>query len=958
MKSKYLFLAMATATMVACTNDDFTQESSIIGHDNLGELINAPIMGVGLESDAITKAIDENGKFLWDPTTEGEGQNAKVTKTENIGLCWTGVGSSKYPGPATETGDNVYTNIKFDHVGWMFASAENENPKLHCGVLENGAFHNWNPQLEPQATYSNDAWIPKIPGETFDYERGLFKSNNGTIYTGEYIVYFPYSDSFWNAPVTAEQDRILTLGLKKSGEDYVVANSTQLVNENSFNVGYVNSIEGGDEACAFTTRMLTSGIKLSVKGEANIKEIVLLSKGEKAFITKMALSASEIKKCRTTGSGDLSKDIYMLQDKNNEYASTLVVKTHEEKNCLKVNSTAQTIYIPFLPNTFDDLKVLIVNNEGQVAEIGFDSAMEFIPNKFRPLSLYFNSNGKVHKGESATAPVAGTFTAKNYAYDEESFIDAFTKARTNAANATVDPRTVQLLDNITLTKQVQNQYYTNSANSVIVKSDEDLNGEKNLLTLGGIEASNVDYRFRDVVFDADIENEPQGCCNKGKASLTLIDVTTAEGTELNLYGTKLNLFSQNVVFNGDVYSKFEPKDEEEELHPDRVPEIQLLDNKSNGTVVAKGEFLNEGKMDIALKTKFSLKGGQLINGSDADYRASITVNGNGYVGEDGVLLMSDEATFTNRGDIYNKGNIDNDSKAGSFTNEADATFTDYVGSTLSGHRIINKENAEFICEVNSLVRYNNAIDLDGIRPTTILRFVYGKDANIGNGTFTTTYTLQPNKDNGIYVPYSEDKLMKFESAIDAITNDKANTLQINAATNQDKEVIATTIGSFTIKSGRVDLYHAGLTIDGNYTVDGGHHTYFGENLTVTGNVEFENVIANASNNELTGAVNLKEGKILTVGKDIIVNKVTTLTFKNGSQVIAKNMTVKKDQKVTFEKNNVTKLGEKDPENGVLENWGEITIVNAVTGSDVAAKVWCNRREGKGIYVNNSYPQYW
>lgn len=954
MKSKYLFLAMATATMVACTNDDFTQESSIIGHDNLGELINAPIMGVGLESDAITKAIDEKGKFLWDPTTEGEGQSAKVTKTENIGLCWTGVGSSKYPGPATETGDNVYTNIKFDHVGWMFASAKNENPKLHCGVLENGAFHNWNSQLEPQAAYSNGAWAPKIPSETFDYERGLFKSNNGTIYTGEYIVYFPYSDSFWNAPVTAEQDRILTLGLKQSGTDYVVANPTQLVNENSFNVGYVNCIEGGDEACAFTTRMLTSGIKLSVKGDANIKEIVLLSQGEKAFITKMALSASEIKKCRTTGSGDLSKDIYMLQDKNNEYASTLVVKTHNGDNCLKVNGTTQTIYIPFLPNTFNNLKVLVVNNKGKVAEIGFDSAMEFIPNKFRPLSLYFNPNGNVHKGEP-TDPVAGTFTAKNYAYDEESFIDAFTKARTNAANATEAPRTVQLLDNITLTEHKANPYYTTSANPVIVNSDEDLNGEKNLLTLGGIEENgNKDYMFRDVVFDADIENEPQGCCNKGKASLALIDATTAKGTKLTLYGTTLNLHSKNVKLYGDVYSKFEPADEEGELHPDRVPEIQLIYNNSNGTVVAKGEFLNEGKMDIALQTKFSLEGGQLINGSDADYRASITVKGNGKSGQDGVLLMSDEATFTNRGDIYNKGNIDNDSKAGSFTNEADATFTDYVGSTLSGHRIINKDNAEFICEVNSLVRYNNAIDREGIRPTTILRFVYGKDANIGDGTFTTTYTLQPNKDNGIYVPYSEDKLMKFESAIDA---ENTNVLTINNAIDAENKAIETKIGDLTVKSGKINLNHNALIIDGNYTADGAANTQFNVGVQeITGNIILTKV--NKVNGYSNGDVWLVAGKTLNVNGDIVVEDVAgTVSFQEGSNVKAANMTVKSSQKVTFEKNNVTALGEKGI-NGVLTNWGEITIVNAVTGSDVAAKVWCNQRVGKGTYVNNSYPQYW
>ncbi|WP_288179809.1 hypothetical protein, partial [Bacteroides sp. CAG:633] len=417
----------------------------------------------------------------------------------------------------------------------------------------------------------------------------------------------------------------------------------------------------------------------------------------------------------------------------------------------------------------------------------------------------------------------------------------------------------------------------------------------------------------------------------------------------------LNLYSQNVKLYGDVYSKFEPADEEEELHPDRVPEIQLIKNNSNGTVVAKGEFLNEGKMDIALQTKFSLEGGQLTNGSaDADYRASITVNGIGNVGEDGVLLMSKGATFTNHGDIYNKGNIDNDSEAGTFTNEADATFTDYVGSTLSGHRIINKDNAEFICEVNSLVRYNNAIDLDGIRPTTILRFVYGKDANIGDGTFTTTYTLQPNKDNGIYVPYNESKLMKFESAIDA---ENTNVLTINNAIDAENKAIETKIGDLTVKSGKINLNHNALIIDGNYTADGAANTQFNVGVKeITGNIILTKV--NKVDGYSNGDVWLVAGKTLNVNGDIVVEDVAgTVSFQEGSNVKAANMTVKSSQKVTFEKNNVTALGEKGI-NGVLTNWGEITIVNAVTGSDVAAKVWCNQRVGKGTYVNNSYPQYW
>ncbi|WP_277121218.1 hypothetical protein [Bacteroides ndongoniae] len=953
MKSKYLFLAMAAATMVACTNEDFTQEASSVGHDGLGELVKAPMLGVSIEADANTKAFEGTG-FLWRPTTV----NGKVTSTENIGLCWTGVGTPEYGGPTDVTGDKVYTNIKFDHVGWLYSGEK--TPKLHCGVLENGEYHNWNEDLTPVAQWNDTRWEPMKAGQSFDYATGMFKSDNGTIYAGEYIVYFPYNNSFWNAPVTAEQNRILTLDIKADETlttSYTVADPSQLMSENSFNVGYVAAINGGDEACAFSTKMLTSGINFKLNGDADIKEIVLLSKGEKAFITKMALSAKKIKE--NIANGTLTTDVYMTSYQGNEAASTLVVKTHDEKgNCLNILPYfgTTTFYVPFLPNTFQDMRVLIVDKDGRVAEINIPSLdnITFEANKPKNLTLNFIGN-QVKYNDTVIA----TFENVNYAYDEESFIDAFTKARTNANDEKVAPRTVQLLDNITLTKQVQDQYYKTSTYSVMINSDEDLNGEKNLLTLGGIENVNVNYMFRDVVFDADIENEPKGCCNKGKASLTLIDATTAVGTTLNLYGTTLKLFSQNVNFYGNVYSQFEPKDEEGELHPERVPEIKLLDNNSNGTVVAKGEFLNEGKMDIALETKLSLEGGQLTNGSaNADYRASITVNGNGAVGEDGVLLMSEGATFTNHGDIYNKGNIDNNSAEGTFTNEDGATFTDYVGSTLSGYRIENKGNAEFICEVNSLIRYNNAIDLNGIRPTTTLRFVYGDNANIGNGDFIKEYTLQPNKDNGIYVPYNESKLMKFESAIDATTDNKANTLRINAATNQDNEVIATTIGSFTIKSGRVDLYHAGLTIDGNYTVDGGHHTYFGENLTVTGNVAFKNVIdAKNTESSLTGEVNLKEGKILTVGENIIVNKVTALTFKNGSQVIAKNMTVDKAQKVTFEKNNVTKLGKYGFE-GVLTNNGQITIVNAVSGSDVAAKVWCNKRLGNGTYVNNSYPQYW
>lgn len=90
----------------------------------------------------------------------------------------------------------------------------------------------------------------------------------------------------------------------------------------------------------------------------------------------MALSASKIKDC--IAKGELTTDIYMKDVKDNEAASTLVVKTHDESgNCLTVSSSASQFYVPFLPNTFEDMRVLIVNKDGLVAEINLESLKKY-----------------------------------------------------------------------------------------------------------------------------------------------------------------------------------------------------------------------------------------------------------------------------------------------------------------------------------------------------------------------------------------------------------------------------------------------------------------------------------------------------------------------------------------------------------------------------------------------------
>lgn len=931
MNKKILLAAALPMLFAACSEESFNSEVAVGGHDNLGQLIEAPLLGGGVEQNADTK-IYQGNTWKWLPETDG---SSMITGVNSIGLCWTGVNNNAdgYPGPTSTTGPLVYTNVKFDHAGWLYTGQE--DVKLHCGELVNGEFHNGVVDDTPQATpdYADRKWTASGAG-TLDMTTGVFKSQNGTIYEGEYIVYSPYNPSFWNAPVTAQQERLMDLTI----DNGCVSDPEELLSKYAFNVGYKRQISGGADAAKFTTYMLTSGIKFSLTADVDteIKEIVLWSKGEEKFITSQALSAEAIKKA----GANLSKDIYLTDEaykKINAASSTMVVRT----NGLKVTSSVPALFtVPLLPEDIKDLQVLIVNEAGQTAVLDFwkETGMSFAAGKSKSLKLNFVEGGVQYKSSSV---VKGTreFLPLNYAYDNDSFLAAYTKAE---QGTTTSGRTVVMLDDIELTASAE--VYGQTKKPVYVESDPSFDAtRKNVLTLGGNKSGDKVYSFRNTDFDVNIVNNPKGCCNQGSVNLRLYDSSTAENTDLTLYGAQLELWNSNNL-KGSLNSKFEPKDEEGEEHPDRVPVVYV----SSGTTTATAGVLNEGKMYVQLGEtpgKLVLDGAMMENAEGA----SIEVKGEGETAQDGVIRMEGTAKLTNKGDIYNHGNIDNNSSAeSSFVNNAGATFTDYVGSTLSGHRIENK--GEFISEVNSLVRYNNAIDPEGIRPTTIVRFVFGDDViNIGSGKFTTTYTLEPQAGkDGIYVPYdTNNTLIKFESCID-----RGNTLTLNHA-KDGTTIKSVKIGNLTVKSGQITIEHEALYIKGNYEATGAaQNTHF--------KVGVKEIAGDLLLTAVSGNVRLAAEKELNVTGDIVVTKVSGtdhVMFEQGSKVNAANMTVKAGQMVTFKENNVTKLGSKG-DKGVLTNDGSINIVNTVTGSNVAAKVWCNKRLGSGTYANNSYPQYY
>lgn len=964
MKSKYLFLAAAMPlAFTACQSDELVIENVEGERDQLGTLIEAPMLGVGVDMSGATRSYD-NKKWYWTPTLNSNGD--AVIGVEKIGLCWTGVNNNAdgYAGPATTTGDMVYTNIRFDHAGWLYQGES--APEFRCGNLENGLFNRWFAGLTPKAEFGTESFGYKAAYDTkvIDFQTGMFKSDNGTIYEGEYIVYFPYNNSFWNAPVTAKQDRIMTLESTNTTSGKV-EDAFELMTKYSFNVGYKNQISGGDDACEFSTRILSSSLHLNITDVATekatgtkLKDIVLWSKGQKGFITSQALSAQEIKKAYPA----LTTDIYLDDPKINESSATLVVKT---PGVVTYASNDADIYIPVLPNKIDDFNILITRTDGKVGVLCKSTwaNFEFEPNTPKALTLEIKGDDIYQKTGSAPYPKVGEFKALNYAYDEESFYEAYKAAHANVAGAAEAPRTVVMLDDIELTKQQTEYSAVSASNRVIIDSDamaEDAGFGKMTLTLGHSEGKPVNYHFTTTDFDVNVKNAVEGCCTTGPNNLTLQQTKTYAGTELTMEGGVEFVLYHQIDFDGDVNLIEEGEDEEGNDHSDRTPTTKVA---AYAMVNATAEVQNDGNITIeAGKTpgKFYLVGAQMINDGN------ITVKGNGISGQDAVLNIYKNAagdvnaTLKNNGTIDNMGNIFNNSAAGAFTNETTAVFTDYVGSTLSGYRIKNIGDGEFICEVNSLVRYENAIDPAGIRPTTTLRFVYGDAVNIGVGSWTTEYTLAPQAGkDGIYVPYNtNNELIDFESAVDDVAGGKVvNTLTLNNAVDADGNPVDTKIGNLTIKSGKVTVAHEALTIQGNYTADGALNTYLPVGIkSVTGNVVMKNIV---NDHGCTGALLLNPGQELNVKGDIIVTNVKGgVTFANGSKVNAKNLSVAAGQNVTFDKNNVTTLGAKDVAGtGVLTNAGSIDIVNTVTGSDVAAKVWCNSLAGNGAYANNSYPQY-
>ena len=921
MKTKYLLGALTFPfVMAACTNDDFEVVNNGGGQNLEGDMIELPdnfaLVGTkAAGADTRAGVIDE--KLGWYPVGDKALDAAMILNECNwdrIGLAWLNAAGAQ--------DGRVYTNYTFRHYGWLNKGAQKANyDKCNDNVLTNGVwftgdaaqkeqFKKWNGSTEVNVT---DFWNATNSAYQFestnfsdagvDANRGLFRTDCGTIFGGEYLVYYPFNEELkdidhLSAISTTEftnKRNISTdnTSYKNAGGDY----KTNLAPE-YFMVGRT-SVNGGVQAAEFSLGQLSGMIALKVQNntDSEIKDItkaVIYAK-EGKFYTSVKLDATKIV---NSESAALGEQLYYNEEQA-ETAVTLISEASNTTDGITIEPENYTVFgFAALPTTISEYLVIIQDKEGNT----------YAENKTTPLTVKpLAWNGITI---SAKAPNAREL----YAYDEASFQQAIKKAEATARIN--NPVTIYLLGTVTLTKSIEIPAYV----TVEAMTEDD----KLVVSRHETTAVNL-FVMKDATLDCSVDIQGQGCC--GLRPGTMIMNGDLKPTRV------INNFGSTITF-GEYADK------------SRMVESEI-EGVINNVKDRENEACVLGSITIRPYTTVSLSG-TLVN----DGNVTIETSGTGDTGTDGTLNIYTTGKLDNNNAVTLYGNLATNGK-GQFNNNK--TFTVKVSAQITSKGVTNQpDEAEYICEVNSDVRYADAINnaSDAIHYTTLVRFVDGYNFNDYG---IVTYAIEPNTTDG-KITNKKNRLIDFESKI---SSDK-----VLALTGVDVEVSegetthkATTIGKLTIVGGGFEMNHKTLTVDElNVAYAEASQRWFQVNgkLNVSGNVNISNFENTAAKKDLAFNKGIAVGGNMTVdnthGENILFAKGTESEIKG-------YMDVNTHAQMKFEANSVTTIR---GELGFM-NDGQVNIVpaTAVDDGDVAARVICKTFDNfgdKSKWLNGSYPQ--
>lgn len=730
----FLFTAALVSALAACTNDEFVSNNNSMsdGKGLLVELDPNFTIASTKGDDASTRAYDKDGKFVWLPD-EINTADGSATTPATLGLCWTGVNNVNAEYSAlTATDYRVFTNYKFEHKGWLYeGQTAPDYDQCAEGAIENGQFipgsgtqtvATWSGsgtasdgELQAGAgKYSKTTVSGDFANTPLDFSAGFFKSELGTIYQGEYIVYFPYSDEFFNGPVVAVSPKTVELeGLKvaalENGKVQHDANTYAAMSKHGFSVGYTGNMDGGVNAQSFSTKILSGGVvvRLTNSGasapDKGIKTVTLYSKN-KEFILKQSLSASAIKAANNDGS-KYGESFYYGEP--SETSKTLVAEVKDNTTptggALKpAKDNYVDIVIPALPTSVEDLTVLLTNEDNLTAEYKI-SGTTTIKSVGQGWTLLPNID------------VAKLTFDKIYAIDQESFLAATGNASdTNMINVKREDgnKTIRVLGEIELTDL--NYDIRIPAGYTIVGEEGDalvLKGAASGKTALFIVSPVEDFSTTTMdapVLDCDVIVESAGCCLEKGARLEIGNATVGENANITIQGHEEGgLPASSTDGTKDGWLSFD---------------MDSTQATVNGVIVNEGQ-LTFGKVERKATTKAEVE----LNGSIQNKKNMVifyqgtTEDGNDdarlFVSETGNLMNENGAEFTVEGELYFNGKGYN---KGVINDRVSSQVTGNVGLFVCDPEL---EGNEYICDVNDPgKRFNDALT-SLYKPTTIVRFV-------------------------------------------------------------------------------------------------------------------------------------------------------------------------------------------------------------------------------------------
>lgn len=910
---KLLWAAVLPLAFTACTSEDVVSNDAPVVDGNLITLNKNFALGVTKGENSSRAQYDGTFKsWEWMPTIN----NGEIVEVDKLGLSW-----------IQGTDGKVYTNYEFQHFAW---SVKDKTPTFDNKCTQkwtnlvfltkddfdanedatNGYVTGWevNNSVTPTATMT--------PVET----SGYFKTANLSIFTGDYVIYSPYNSAL------NEVDY-----LKATAKDAFNLNAVKLGNYNDENalkevtvglgneVFYVGAaeIKGGSTVNGFNLDPVTGMIQLNVahaEGVASfgkkISKIAIFA--EDGIVVEQAIDASKVK-------NNLKE--CLIAD-NTKKSSAVLVNLNKS---VDFDEEAYTIFVPVLPQTIEDAKVVLFAEDGSsvLVEAG-DIEVGFGANKAVDLTLT-----ATHKLQTETY----------YVIDMETFRSAMVAAGTSKK----ETATINLLNDI-----VYDQAYLNANGTVQVVNDMTITGNDIIVPAGQTLKMQL-LEDGNLTMDGNLVVEKE-CCGKDPGYVLIY----AQDIEKNAYvfngeisnagkfqvGSTGSSTDTKVTFNDKVANEGElvvkgmnpTMVSFEELTNSEDAVITLKSGNVIGSVVATVESIeNDGKIQVEEYTKLSVAESLTNNGEIA-----IATSGTGNDNTDGTVVIESTAAATNNGSINNNGVYDN---FGTTTLNDGSEFVDFVGSQWGNKMPVVNEGAEYICEVNTSVtedgdRFGYALGTK--MPTTTVRFVSGE---------THEYQLKD------YASYAKLATVKYIIAVE----DEVKFLFKNASTNE------ITLGtSLVVESAKTVRFNGGKTkVNGDVTVNTGiisnnGNTYSAQ-VVIAGNL----VMNNSSELEvecMKGATAATEQTTpsWTVNEDVELNGSSSLIVANNAAVkFNGDMTIAEKASAEFNYSSYSEVAGTITNNGTLNR-----VLSSESGSNAnPAQVWCDAYVNNGTQVNGAPQVY-